>query len=49
MQALLQDSSYRRAAEVIGARLRSHNGAISAADELESLLKTHEGTARPAA
>jgi hypothetical protein len=41
VQSLLQDPSYQRAAEVIGARLRSRNGAIAAADELESLLKTH--------
>jgi MGT family glycosyltransferase len=49
VQALLQDPSYRRAAEVIGARLRSHNGAIAAADELGNLLKIRKGSARPAA
>jgi hypothetical protein len=39
VRLLLQDPSYRRAAGAAGARLRSRNGAIAAADdELESLL-----------
>jgi hypothetical protein len=46
VQSLLQDPSYRRA---IGARLRSRNGAIAAADELESVLKARKNSARPAA
>jgi UDP:flavonoid glycosyltransferase YjiC (YdhE family) len=37
-RSLLQDPSYRRAAAAAGARLRSRNGAIAAADELEGLL-----------
>jgi UDP:flavonoid glycosyltransferase YjiC (YdhE family) len=47
--SLVQDPSYRRAAEVIGARLRSRNGAIAAADELEELLRVRKNSARPAA
>ena len=42
VRALLQDPSYRRAAEATGARLRSHNGAVVAADELEGLLKARK-------
>jgi len=38
--SLLQDPSYRDAAEAICARLRSKDGAAGAADELECLLKT---------
>jgi UDP:flavonoid glycosyltransferase YjiC (YdhE family) len=49
VQSLLLDPSYRRAAEAAGDRLRSRNGAIAAADELEGLLKAHKGSARPAA
>jgi UDP:flavonoid glycosyltransferase YjiC (YdhE family) len=37
--SLLQDPSYRSTAEVVGARLRSRNGAVAAAVELEHLLK----------
>lgn len=44
--SLLQDPSYRRAAEAVGARLRSRNGAIFAADELEDLLKVREDSTR---
>jgi UDP:flavonoid glycosyltransferase YjiC (YdhE family) len=40
VELLLQDPSYRRAAASVGARLRSHNGAIAAAVEIEGLLKT---------
>ena len=39
VRSLLEDPSYRQAAGAAGARLRSRNGAIAAADELESLLK----------
>jgi UDP:flavonoid glycosyltransferase YjiC (YdhE family) len=39
VRSLLQNPSYRQAAGVVSARLRSRNGAIAAADELESLLK----------
>jgi UDP:flavonoid glycosyltransferase YjiC (YdhE family) len=39
VRSILQDPSYRRAAATAGARLRSRNGAIAAADELEGLLK----------
>jgi len=42
VQMLLQDSSYRHAAEAVGARLRSRNGAILGADELEDLLKVRK-------
>ena len=49
VQSLLQDASYRRVAEVTGARLRSRNGAIAAADELEGLLKVRKKSAQPAA
>jgi UDP:flavonoid glycosyltransferase YjiC (YdhE family) len=38
-RSLLQDPSYRHAAGAAGARLRSRNGAVAAADELEGLLK----------
>jgi UDP:flavonoid glycosyltransferase YjiC (YdhE family) len=49
VRSLLQDPSYRHAAEAIGARLRSRNGAITAADEVEGLLKVHKRSAQPAA
>jgi UDP:flavonoid glycosyltransferase YjiC (YdhE family) len=49
VQSLLQDASYRRVAEVTGARLRSRNGAIAAADELDGLLKVRKNSAQPAA
>jgi UDP:flavonoid glycosyltransferase YjiC (YdhE family) len=49
VQSLLHEPSYRQAAVAIGARLRSHNGAITAADELEALLKVRKNSARPAA
>jgi UDP:flavonoid glycosyltransferase YjiC (YdhE family) len=38
VELLLQDPSYRRAAAAVGARLRSRNGAIAAADEIEALV-----------
>jgi len=47
--SLLQDPSYRSAAEAVGARLRSRNGAVAAANELERLLKTRRMSGRPAA
>jgi UDP:flavonoid glycosyltransferase YjiC (YdhE family) len=43
--SLLQDPSYRRAAAAAGARLRSRNGAIAAADELEGLLNARKDSA----
>lgn len=49
LESLLQDPSYRHAAGVIGARLRLHNGAIAAADELEGLLRVRKELAQPAA
>jgi UDP:flavonoid glycosyltransferase YjiC (YdhE family) len=49
VRSLLQDPSYRNAAEAAGVRLCSRNGAIAAADELESLLKVRMESARPAA
>jgi UDP:flavonoid glycosyltransferase YjiC (YdhE family) len=49
VRSLLQDPSYRHAAEAIGARLRSRNGAITAADEVEGLLKVRKKSAQPAA
>ena len=49
VQSLLQDPSYRHAAGVIRARLRSRNGAIAAADELEGLLKVRKESPQPAA
>jgi UDP:flavonoid glycosyltransferase YjiC (YdhE family) len=49
VRSLLEDQSYREAAAIIGARLRSCNGAMTAADELESLLKIRKDSARPAA
>ena len=49
VQSLLRDPSYRQAAMAVGVRLRSHNGAIAAADELENLLKARKDSARPAA
>lgn len=39
VRSLLEDPSYRRAAGTAGARLRSNNGAIGAADEVETLLR----------
>jgi UDP:flavonoid glycosyltransferase YjiC (YdhE family) len=49
LQSLLEDPSYRNAAEVVGARLRSRNGAIAVADELEGLLKARNDSVRPGA
>jgi UDP:flavonoid glycosyltransferase YjiC (YdhE family) len=49
VRSLLQEPSYRQAAVAVGARLRSQNGVNAAADELESLLKAHKDSARPAA
>ena len=49
VRSLLEDPSYRLAAEAAGARLRSSNGAIAAADELESLLKARRDSAQSAA
>lgn len=49
VRSLLQDPSYRHAAEVVGARLRSRNGAVAAADELEGLLKVRRTSAKSAA
>jgi UDP:flavonoid glycosyltransferase YjiC (YdhE family) len=49
VRSLLQDSSFRHAAGAVGARLRSRNGAITAADEVEGLLKVHKKSAQPAA
>ena len=49
VQSLLEEPAYRRAAGAAGARLRSSNGAIAAADELEGLLKNRKDSARPAA
>jgi UDP:flavonoid glycosyltransferase YjiC (YdhE family) len=46
VRSLLQDPSYRRAAAAAGARLRSRNGAIAAADELDGLLKANKGLIR---
>jgi UDP:flavonoid glycosyltransferase YjiC (YdhE family) len=40
VRSLLQDPSYRRAAAAASVRLRSRNGAIAAADELEGVLKS---------
>lgn len=48
-RSLLEEPAYRHAAGAAGARLRSSNGAIAAADELESLLKIRKDSARPAA
>jgi UDP:flavonoid glycosyltransferase YjiC (YdhE family) len=48
VRSLLQDPSYRHAAGAIGARLRSRNGAIAAADEVEGLLKVRKKSAAPA-
>jgi UDP:flavonoid glycosyltransferase YjiC (YdhE family) len=42
VRSLLGDPSYGRAARAVGTRLRSRNGAIAAADELETLLKVGE-------
>ncbi len=50
VRALLEDPSYRDAAEAIGVRLRSRNGALGAADELEGMLARSDGlepAARP--
>jgi UDP:flavonoid glycosyltransferase YjiC (YdhE family) len=47
VQSVLQDPSYRHAARAVGARLRSRNGAIAAADELEGLLRARKGLAEP--
>ena len=47
--SLLEEPAYLHAAGAAGARLRSRNGAIAAADELETLLKYRKDAARPAA
>jgi UDP:flavonoid glycosyltransferase YjiC (YdhE family) len=49
VRLLLEDPSYRDAAGAAGARLRSKNGAIAAADELETLLKVRADSRQPAA
>jgi UDP:flavonoid glycosyltransferase YjiC (YdhE family) len=49
VQSLLQDPSSRHVAEAIGARLRSRDGAINAADELEGLLKVRKTSTKSAA
>jgi UDP:flavonoid glycosyltransferase YjiC (YdhE family) len=49
VEALLGDPSYQHAAKAIGVRLHSQNGAIGAADEIETLLKTGRRNAIPAA
>jgi UDP:flavonoid glycosyltransferase YjiC (YdhE family) len=49
VRSLLEDSSYRHAAGAVGARLRSNNGAIAAADELETLLRVRNDSRQPAA
>jgi UDP:flavonoid glycosyltransferase YjiC (YdhE family) len=49
VRSLLQDPSFRHAAGAVGARLRSSNGAITAADEVEGLLKVHKKSAQSAA
>jgi len=46
VRVLLEEPSYRRAAASAGARLRSRNGAIAAADELEGLLKARRDSTR---
>jgi glycosyltransferase, MGT family len=48
VRSILQVPSYRRAAAAAGARIRSRNGAIAAADELEGLLKPKTADARQA-
>jgi len=49
VRSLLEDPSYRHAAGAVGARLRSSNGAIAAADELETLLRVRNDWRQPAA
>jgi UDP:flavonoid glycosyltransferase YjiC (YdhE family) len=49
VQSVLEEPSYRHAAEAIGTRLRSKDGATGAADELESLLKVRKTSAKSAA
>jgi MGT family glycosyltransferase len=49
VRSLLRDPSYRRTAEAIGARLRSRDGATTAADELESLLEVRRDSPQSAA
>jgi UDP:flavonoid glycosyltransferase YjiC (YdhE family) len=49
VRSLLQDASYRHAAAEVATRLRLRNGAIAAADEIESLLKARRDSARSAA
>jgi UDP:flavonoid glycosyltransferase YjiC (YdhE family) len=49
VRSLLQDPSFRHAAAAVSARLRSRNGAIDAADEVEGLLKVHKKSVQPAA
>jgi UDP:flavonoid glycosyltransferase YjiC (YdhE family) len=41
---LLREDSYRRAAAVIGTRLRAQNGAAAAADRIEALVPAGSGT-----
>jgi UDP:flavonoid glycosyltransferase YjiC (YdhE family) len=49
VQALLQDPSFRHAAGAVATRLRSRNGAVAAADEVEGLLTVYKKSAQPAA
>jgi len=49
VRSLLENPSYRHAAGAAGARLRSSNGAIAAADEVETLLKVRNDSRQPAA
>jgi UDP:flavonoid glycosyltransferase YjiC (YdhE family) len=49
LRSLLKDPSYRSAAAAAGARIRSCNGAIVAADEVEGLLRVGRLSARSAA
>lgn len=49
VRVLLEHPSYRRAAESAAARLSATNGAIAAADELETLLKVRKASRQPAA
>jgi UDP:flavonoid glycosyltransferase YjiC (YdhE family) len=48
VRSLLEDPSYRAAAEATGARLRSHDGALVAADEVEEMLQARRDSRRPA-
>jgi UDP:flavonoid glycosyltransferase YjiC (YdhE family) len=49
VRSLLEDPSYRHAAQATGARLRSCSGALVAADDLEEMLKMRRHATRPAA